>query len=66
MLLQINGKDREVGNAATVEELIVQLGIHRRIVVELNGRILEPEEYAQARLAEGDRLEIAHFVGGGT
>lgn len=65
MRLKLNGSEREVNGAATVEELIAQLGIHRMIVVQHNGAILRREQYAETRLSEGDELEIVHFVGGG-
>jgi len=63
--LTLNGKERDVAGVSTVEELIASLGIHRMIVVEHNGVILQKEQYAGARLGEGDRLEIVHMVGGG-
>jgi sulfur carrier protein len=65
MRLRLNGKEREVGEVVTVEELIAALGIHRKIVVEHNGVILAQEQYPATRLTDGDALEIAHFVGGG-
>ena len=65
MRLQLNGKEREVGEVRTVEELIRSLGIHRMIVVEHNGVILDRDTYATAALHEGDTLEIVHMVGGG-
>jgi thiamine biosynthesis protein ThiS len=63
--LILNGKPREVSEVGTVEELIQALGIHRMIVVQHNGDIVSREQYADRRLAEGDTLDIAHFVGGG-
>jgi sulfur carrier protein len=65
MKLKLNGNEREISGAATVEELIAQLGIHRMIVVQHNGAILRREQYAETRLSDGDELEIVHFVGGG-
>ena len=65
MRLKVNGKEREVEGASTVEELVAALGIHRMIVVEHNGVILDRDRYAQSRLHEGDVLEILHMVGGG-
>ena len=65
MRLTINGKRREVEKVSTVEELIASLGIHRTIVVEHNGAILQKEKYAGTPLAEDDVLEILHMVGGG-
>jgi sulfur carrier protein len=65
MRLKLNGKEREAGEARTVEALIESLGIHRMIVVEHNGVILDRDAYASAALHEGDTLEIVHMVGGG-
>ena len=65
MRLRLNGKEREVPDLATVEDLIRHLGIHRMIVVEHNGEILPRDSYATRPLAEGDALEIVHMVGGG-
>jgi len=63
--LKLNGKEREVDGARTVEELIASLGIHRMIVVEHNGAILRRDEYETRPLQEGDVVEIVHMVGGG-
>jgi len=59
------------GEAACIEPLTVQaylesLGIDpRRVAVELNRDILPKADYPGTQLAEGDTLEIVHFVGGG-
>jgi sulfur carrier protein len=65
MRLILNGKEREVPPVATVDALIEHLGIHRMVVVEVNGVILPRDRFATAGLAEGDRVEIVHLVGGG-
>jgi sulfur carrier protein len=50
----------------TVSRLLEYLGLEKRIVVvERNRKILEREEHDSTPLAEGDSLEIVHFVGGG-
>ena len=65
MRLKLNGKDREVPDLTSIDELIRHLGIHRMIVVEHNGEIIPRNSYASQPLAEGDTLEIVHMVGGG-
>ena len=65
MRLKLNGKEREVEEVATVEDVIRSLGIHRMIVVEHNGAILSRDQYPQTPVREGDTLEIVHMVGGG-
>ncbi|WP_368489353.1 sulfur carrier protein ThiS [Clostridium sp. BJN0013] len=37
----------------------------RKIAVEVNGRIIPRETYAEVQLGDSDTLEIVHFVGGG-
>jgi sulfur carrier protein len=62
----INGKVEELPAGLTIAELLERRGIHTTLVaVELNGRILQREEFARVTIAAGDTLEIVHFVGGG-
>ncbi len=35
------------------------------VVVELNGKILQKQEYATKKLQDGDTVEIVQFVAGG-
>jgi thiamine biosynthesis protein ThiS len=65
MRLTINGKDREVPQLATLEDLIEHLGIHRMIAVARNGEILRKQDFGVTMLSDGDELEIVHMVGGG-
>jgi sulfur carrier protein len=37
-----------------------------RVAVELNRDIVPRERWADAQLRDGDRLEVVHFVGGGS
>jgi thiamine biosynthesis protein ThiS len=37
-----------------------------RVAIELNREIVPRGQWSQTRLNEGDRLEIVHFVGGGS
>lgn len=65
MRLLINGEPREV-SAHTLATLVDELGLDRRkVAVERNLEIAPRSSHAQTRLAEGDRIEIVQFVGGG-
>jgi thiamine biosynthesis protein ThiS len=67
MKLVINGEDRTVEGPLTLSKLVEQLGMKSdRVAVELNLDIVPREQWVGTQLAEGDRLEIVHFVGGGT
>jgi thiazole synthase len=66
MRLVINGEDRTMQGPLTLSGLLEQLGMKSdRVAVELNLAIVPREHWAGTQLAEGDRLEIVHFVGGG-
>ena len=65
MKLQLNGSEHLSG-AQTVAGLVQELGLDvRKVAVERNLEIVPRSVYAQARLSEGDRIEIVHFIGGG-
>jgi thiamine biosynthesis protein ThiS len=64
--LTINGEKRDVPPGLSVTELLERLELHPRlVVVERNGEILRRDDYPDARLEDGDALELVHFVGGG-
>ena len=67
MNLIINGEERAFEGVSNVAELIEKLGIKGdRVAVELNRDIVPRAQWTGTALKDGDRLEIVHFVGGGT
>jgi thiamine biosynthesis protein ThiS len=66
MRIVLNGEQAETADGATVETMLQQLGISReRVAVELNADIVPKAGYEKQLLADGDKIEIVHFVGGG-
>ncbi len=66
MHVAVNGEAREVAAGTTVEGLLALLSLPAaRVAVERNREIVRKAEYSATLLAEGDRLEIVTFVGGG-
>ena len=66
MQIQLNGEACSLDHAVSITELIERLGLTgKRLAVELNLEIVPRSEHAQTRLAEGDRVEIVHAIGGG-
>lgn len=64
--IQLNGEHRSLEKHTTLETLINQLDLNsQRVAVELNRNILKRSEFPTTKLAEGDRVELVHFVGGG-
>lgn len=66
MKLWVNGDERVVQGVADVAGLVRSLGLDpRKVAVERNLEIVPRSTYAAAPLADGDRIEIVHFIGGG-
>ena len=66
MNLTINGESRSFEGLADVEGLVAALGLDaRKVAVERNLEIVPRSAYGRTPLADGDRIEIVHFIGGG-
>ena len=66
MRLTINGEDKTFETPLTVAELLDRIGLDaRKVAVERNREIVPKSNYTGVGLAEGDNLEIVHFIGGG-
>ena len=66
MRLTVNGETREAPAEATLADLLASLGIESaRVAVERNFEIAPRSLWDGIILADGDRLEIVQFVGGG-
>jgi thiamine biosynthesis protein ThiS len=67
MLLHINGEQRDFPDGLTVAALVAQLGMKPdRVAVELNLEIVPRTQWETTTLKNGDKLEVVHFVGGGS
>ena len=66
LTLILNGERCVVEAVRTVAELVASLGLDsRKVAVERNLEIVPRSTYDQILLADGDRIEIVHFIGGG-
>lgn len=62
----VNGEPRRIDGPATVADLLRQLSLDpRSVVVELNRQIVRRPQLQDTPLADGDAVELVHFVGGG-
>ena len=67
MTLHLNGEQRDFPAGLTVAARVAQLGMKPdRVAVELNLEILPRAQWEATTLKDGDRLEVVHFVGGGS
>lgn len=66
MQIVVNGHPRSAAARLALPALIEELKLaDRRVAVELNGAIVPRSAWPATQLADGDRLEIVHAIGGG-
>lgn len=62
----VNGDTHAVPAGLTISDLLARLGLGgRRVAVERNRAVVPRAQHAATQLADGDRLEVVAFVGGG-
>ena len=67
MTVIVNGEPKDCPEGASLAQFIEHLQLKAdRLAVELNRRIARRNCWGETTLHEGDRLEIVHFVGGGS
>ena len=66
MKITVNGKELEVAEGLSVEDLLSQLGVKREYTaVAVNREVTPKSAYGATLLRDGDRVEIVRPMGGG-
>ena len=66
MSITVNGEPRELPDTITLEKLIEHFGLPMRLIaVEHNNQVVRRAEWPERTVADSDKIEIVHFVGGG-
>lgn len=66
MQILLNGESTRIPENSTIAALIERLGLTgKRIAVERNEEIVPRSQHADTLIAEHDRIEIVHAIGGG-
>lgn len=64
--ITLNGEPRTAAAGTSIAALVASIGLDpAKVAVERNRAIVPRSTLAEVMLAEGDELEIVHFVGGG-
>lgn len=64
--IMLNGEPHHVPLGSSIAALVALLGLDpKKVAVERNLEIVPRSTLADVLLADGDQLEIVHFVGGG-
>jgi thiazole synthase len=66
MTITLNGEPRSVSPATSIAALAAEIGLNpAKVAVERNRTIVPRSTLADVMIADGDEIEIVHFVGGG-
>jgi thiamine biosynthesis protein ThiS len=62
----LNGEEKFLEQKISVAQLIADLELDvKKIAVEKDLEIVNPDQFLEVILDEGSRIEIVHFIGGG-
>ncbi len=67
--ITLNGQHKILKSSEqnTLADLTAELDLRTdRVAIEMNGVIVPRDRWSETPLTNGDRLEMVHFVGGGT
>ncbi len=66
LAIRVNGEERRVPAGVSIAAMLRGLGLDpKRVAVERNLKVVPRSTLADVRVADGDRFEVVHFVGGG-
>ena len=67
MNIVVNGKEQELDHPVSVKQLLQILDLKgERVAVEVNLEIVDRKKFDDYEIKEGDKVEVIHFVGGGS
>ena len=66
MTIFINGEARELDGVSTLAALLHVLELPKqRVAIELNKTVIRKQDWESTQIANNDKVEVVHFVGGG-
>ena len=66
MNITVNGEAKALSGAMSVRGMLASLGLDpKKVAVERNLEIVPRSTYDDVQVADGDKYEIVHFIGGG-
>ncbi|MCL1873479.1 MAG: sulfur carrier protein ThiS [Clostridiales bacterium] len=65
-MLTVNNTEHPFSEGMTIKSLMDEKGfVFHRIIVKLNGKIVEDIDYTRTKLQDGDKVEAIHVFAGG-
>jgi len=66
MTIFINGEARDLDGVSTLAGLLDALELPKqRVAIELNKHLIRKQDWDSTTVADNDKVEVVHFVGGG-
>lgn len=66
MEIYINGKITHLNKTISIADCLIQKALSKQqVVVELNGSIIQKNQYGQTVIKDQDKIEILQMIGGG-
>lgn len=66
MNLIINGEEQQVDALQNIADLVSHYELKDKlVVVEIDGHVVDRQDWQDTKLQEGMSIELVHFVGGG-
>ena len=66
MEITLNGEKRRIEAEVDIERLLDLFSLpQQRVAVEVNRSVIRRADWRKVSVAEGDTVEVIHFVGGG-
>ncbi len=64
--ITLNGKPHDLSGQTNITDLLASLNINpKQVAVAINGEVVRRDTWVDAKVAEGDAVEIVRAVGGG-
>ncbi|AOT68204.1 sulfur carrier protein ThiS [Geosporobacter ferrireducens] len=65
-MIKVNGRDSDWEENLTVEKLLQNKRYtYPKIIVRINGELINREEYASTPIRDGDDVKVIHLLAGG-
>lgn len=66
MQIIVNGESKEIEKELNLHEFLKRLDLPtERVAIELNKTVVRKKDWETVKLADSDKIEVIHFVGGG-
>jgi thiazole synthase len=67
MQIILNGEEKSISRPSTIHQLLQELKLDPgKVAVERNLMVAPRQQFHAIELAEGDKIEVVHFIGGGS